>query len=167
MNFLTKLTHENQESENYSLNPDIKNILLKVKELKPRVVVFLGSDKSAKTMAAHLLGRNLGKEAFRIDLSSVISKYIGETEKNLDKVFDMAEKTDAVLFFDEADALFGKRSEVKDSHDRYANTDVTYLLKKIENYKGLIILSFNESNDKNEKFIKRFSSIINFPPAKV
>jgi len=167
MNFLTKLTHKNQESKNYSLNPDIKNILLKVTELKPRVVVFLGSDKADKTMAAHLIGMNSGKEAFRIDLSSVISKYIGETEKNLDKVFDVAEKTEAILFFDEADALFGKRSEVKDSHDRYANTEVTYLLKKIENYKGLIILSFNESNDKNDKFIRRFSSIINFPPKKV
>jgi len=165
MNFLTKLTHENQESKNYSLNPDIKNLLLKIKELKPHVVVFIGFDKSAKTMAAQLFGTNSGKE-FRIDLSSVISKYIGETEKNLDKVFDAAKETDAILFFDEADALFGKRSEVKDSHDRYANIEVNYLLKKIENYKGLIILSFNESNDKNDKFIKRFSSVITFPPTK-
>ena len=166
MNFLTRLTHNDQKSENFALNPEIKSKLLKVAALKPRVVVFSGSDISGKTMAAELLGMNQNMEVYRIDLSAVVSKYIGETEKNLDKVFKAAEASDAILFFDEADALFGKRSEVRYAHDRYANSEISCLLQIIENYKKLIIFSFNESNDKNEKFIRRFNSTINFPPAK-
>ena len=163
MNFLTKLTRNNSESKNDSLNSEIRSNLLKIAEQKPRVVVFSGSDKPGKKLAVQLLAMNPDKEVYRIDLSSVVSKYIGETEKNLDKVFNAVEHTDAILFFDEADALFGKRTDVKDSHDRYANIKVIYLLQKIENYKELIILSFKEHNDKNDKFISRFNSIINFP----
>src|SRR5204863_9938553 len=96
-----------------------------------------------KTMAAEVLARELKLDLFRIDLSQVINKYIGETEKNLRRVFDAAEGGGAILLFDEADALFGKRSEVKDSHDRYANIEVSYLLQRMEQYRGLAILTTN------------------------
>src|SRR5690606_23785917 len=105
--------------------------------------LFWGDSGTGKTMAAEVLANALDLTLYRIDLSAVVSKYIGETEKNLRKVFDEAEEQGAILLFDEADALFGKRSEVKDSHDRYANIEVSYLLQRMETYRGLAILTTN------------------------
>jgi len=102
--------------------------------------LFAGPSGTGKTLAAEVLANELELDLFRIDLSAVVSKYIGETEKNLRRVFDAAEEGGAILFFDEADALFGKRSEVKDSHDRYANVEISYLLQRMEAYRGLAIL---------------------------
>ena len=105
--------------------------------------LFAGASGTGKTMAAEVLARELGLDLYRIDLRRVVSKYIGETEKNLRRLFDAAEASGAILLFDEADALFGKRSEVKDSHDRYANIEVSYLLQRMEAYRGLAILTTN------------------------
>ena len=114
-------------------------------------------------MAAEVLGNELKLDVYRIDLSSVISKYIGETEKNLRRIFDAAENSGAILLFDEADALFGKRSEVKDSHDRYANMEVSYLLQRIESYQGLAILTTNLKNSLDQAFLRRIRFIVQFP----
>jgi SpoVK/Ycf46/Vps4 family AAA+-type ATPase len=114
-------------------------------------------------MAAEVLGKTLNLDVYRIDLSSIISKYIGETEKNLRRVFDAAEGGGAILLFDEADALFGKRSEVKDSHDRYANIEVGYLLQRMEAYRGLAILTTNLKNSIDQAFVRRIRFIVQFP----
>ena len=114
-------------------------------------------------MTASLLGQVTGKEVYRINLAAVVSKYIGETEKNLEKVFDLAEDKDWILFFDEADALFGKRTGIKDSHDRYANQEVSYLLQRIEEYRGLVVLSTNQKINIDDAFARRFQSVIRFP----
>ena len=100
---------------------------------------------------------------FRIDLSRVVSKYIGETEKNLARLFDRAEHKNWILFFDEADALFGKRTEIRDAHDKYANQEVAYLLQRIENYAGLVILASNQRGNLDEAFLRRFQAVIHFP----
>jgi len=110
-----------------------------------------------------VLANTLRLDLYRIDLSSVISKYIGETEKNLRRVFDAAEDGGAILFFDEADALFGKRSEVKDSHDRYANIEINYLLQRLETYPGLAILATNMKDALDSAFVRRLRFIIQFP----
>jgi hypothetical protein len=125
--------------------------------------LFVGESGTGKTMAAEVLANELNLHLYRIDLSGVVSKYIGETEKNLRRVFDAAEDGGAILFFDEADALFGKRSEVKDSHDRYANIEVNYLLQRMESYGGLAILATNKKNALDEAFTRRLRFIINFP----
>src|SRR5213076_526635 len=104
-------------------------------------VLFTGKNRMSALVAARTLARDLGKDLYRVDLSGVVSKYIGETEKNLRLVFDAAKKGGAVLFFDEADALFGKRTNVKDSHNRYANIEIDYLLERIEDYAGLAVLA--------------------------
>ncbi|UUZ53277.1 ATP-binding protein [Massilia sp. H-1] len=114
-------------------------------------------------MAAEVIARELGLLIFRIDLSAVVSKYIGETEKNLRKLFDAAEDGGAILFFDEADALFGKRSEVRDSHDRYANIEVNYLLQRIESFRGLAILASNMKSSLDSAFLRRLRFVVNFP----
>ena len=114
-------------------------------------------------MAAEVLAGELRLDLYRIDLSSVVSKYIGETEKNLRRVFDAAEEGGAILLFDEADALFGKRSEVKDSHDRYANIEVSYLLQRMEAYRGLAILTTNLKNALDPAFLRRLRFIVPFP----
>src|SRR5262249_19248799 len=106
-------------------------------------VLFAGESGTGKTMSAQVLAADLGLELFRIDLATVVSKYIGETEKNLDRIFAAAEGSNAIVFFDEADALFGKRSEVSDSHDRYANIEVAYLLQKMESHPGAVVLATN------------------------
>jgi hypothetical protein len=126
-------------------------------------VLFAGDSGTGKTMAAEALARELGLLLYRIDLSGVVSKYIGETEKNLRKLFDAAENGGAILFFDEADALFGKRSEVKDSHDRYANIEINYLLQRIESYRGLAILTTNMKSSLDPAFVRRLRFIVNFP----
>jgi MoxR-like ATPase len=125
--------------------------------------LFAGNSGTGKTMAAEVLARELSLDLYRIDLSSVVSKYIGETEKNLRRVFDAAEEGGAILLFDEADALFGKRSEVKDSHDRYANIEVSYLLQRMEAYRGLAILTTNLKNALDPAFLRRLRFIVQFP----
>jgi len=124
--------------------------------------LFAGESGTGKTMAAEVLARELGLLLYRIDLSAVVSKYIGETEKNLRKLFDAAEDGGAILFFDEADALFGRRSEVKDSHDRYANIEVNYLLQRMESFRGLAILATNMKGALDAAFVRRLRFIINF-----
>ena len=125
--------------------------------------LFYGPSGSGKTLTASLLGQVTGRDVYRINLASVVSKYIGETEKNLEKVFNMAEDKDWILFFDEADSLFGKRTGIKDSHDRYANQEVSYLLQRIEEYGGLVVLSTNQKINIDDAFARRFQSVIRFP----
>jgi SpoVK/Ycf46/Vps4 family AAA+-type ATPase len=125
--------------------------------------LFSGPPGTGKTLAASIVSRELGRELFKIDLSQVVSKYIGETEKNLDRIFGAAEDSSAVLFFDEADALFGKRSEVRDSHDRYANVEVSYLLQKMEEHEGVAILATNLRQHLDDAFARRLSSVVEFP----
>jgi hypothetical protein len=125
--------------------------------------LFAGLSGTGKTMAAEVVANELRLDLYRIDLSAVVSKYIGETEKNLRRVFDAAEQSGAVLLFDEADALFGKRSEVKDSHDRYANIEVSYLLQRMEAYRGLAVLTTNLKNALDTAFLRRIRFIVQFP----
>ncbi|MGH9848972.1 MAG: ATP-binding protein [Blastocatellia bacterium] len=125
--------------------------------------LFAGESGTGKTMAAEVIANALRLNLYRIDLSAVVSKYIGETEKNLRRLFDAAEDGGAILFFDEADALFGKRSEVKDSHDRYANIEINYLLQRMEAYRGLAILATNMKSALDTAFTRRLRFIVNFP----
>ena len=125
--------------------------------------LFYGPPGTGKTMTACLLGRSTGREVYKVDLSLVVSKYIGETEKNLSRVFDQAQHQGWILFFDEADALFGKRSETKDAHDRYANQEVSYLLQRIETFDGIAILASNQKDNIDSAFARRFESIVYFP----
>jgi hypothetical protein len=126
-------------------------------------VLFVGESGTGKTLAAEVLASELRLDLYRIDLSAVVSKYIGETEKNLRRLFDAAEDGGAILFFDEADALFGKRGEVKDSHDRYANIEVNYLLQRIEAYQGLAVLATNMKAALDPAFLRRLRSVVRFP----
>jgi hypothetical protein len=125
--------------------------------------LFAGESGTGKTMAAEVIANALRLNLYRIDLSAVVSKYIGETEKNLRRLFDAAEDGGAILFFDEADALFGKRSEVRDSHDRYANIEINYLLQRMEAYRGLAILATNMKSALDTAFTRRLRFIVNFP----
>jgi len=127
------------------------------------VALFAGPSGTGKTMAAEVLAHRLELDIYRIDLAGVISKFIGETEKNLKRVFDAAEQSGAILFFDEADALFGKRSEVRDSHDRYANIEINYLLQRMEDYRGLAILATNRKALLDQAFLRRLRFLIDFP----
>ena len=126
-------------------------------------VLLSGPSGTGKTMAAEVIAHDLNLDLYRIDLSSVVSKYIGETEKNLRRVFDEAETSGAVLFFDEADALFGKRSEVRDSHDRHANIEVSYLLQRMEAYSGLAILATNLKGNLDNAFLRRLRFVVEIP----
>ncbi len=126
-------------------------------------VLFAGPSGTGKTMAAEILAGELGLDLYRIDLATVVSKYIGETEKNLDRIFREAEHSNAILFFDEADAIFGKRSEVRDSHDRYANIEVSYLLQKMEAYDGIAILATNLRKNLDQAFLRRMHFTVEFP----
>ncbi len=133
------------------------------KKLKPGYrALFHGPPGTGKTLTASLLGKYTGKDVYKIDLSMIVSKFIGETEKNLANLFAKAEKTENILFFDEADALFGKRTNVRDAHDKYANQEVSYLLQRIENYKGLVILASNFKSNIDDAFVRRFQSIVHF-----
>ena len=125
--------------------------------------LFAGASGTGKTMAAGVIARELELDLYKIDLAGIISKYIGETEKNLDRIFRAAKCSNAILFFDEADALFGKRSEVRDAHDRYANIEVAYLLQKIEDYEGVVILASNLSKNIDEAFSRRMHYVVEFP----
>ncbi len=125
--------------------------------------LFSGPSGTGKTMAAEIVANELGLDLYKIDLSCVVSKWIGETEKNLERIFSAAENTNAILFFDEADALFGKRSEVRDSHDRYANLEISYLLQKMEEYEGVSLLATNMRAHLDEAFLRRLAFIVHFP----
>ncbi len=134
------------------------------RKIKPGYrVLFYGPSGTGKTLTAGLIGKEFNKEVYRIDLSQVVSKYIGETEKNLETVFKRAESKDWVLFFDEADALFGKRTNVQSSHDKYANQEISYLLQRVEDYPGLMILASNFRHNLDDAFVRRFHAVIHFP----
>jgi ATPase family associated with various cellular activities (AAA) len=125
--------------------------------------LFFGPPGTGKTLTATVIGKTTGRDVYRVDLSMVISKFIGETEKNLAGLFDRAEHKDWILFFDEADALFGKRTQVRDAHDRYANQEVSFLLQRIETFHGLVILASNLANHVDEAFARRFEQLVHFP----
>ncbi|MFN8345211.1 MAG: ATP-binding protein [Spirosomataceae bacterium] len=157
--------HQIRDLENWMRWNDT---LLQEWEMKKQVKqgyrsLFYGPPGTGKTLTATLLGKYTDKEVYRVDLSQTVSKYIGETEKNLSKLFDKAENKNWILFFDEADALFGKRTEVRDAHDKYANQEVAYLLQRIEAYNGLVILASNQRTNIDEAFTRRFQSVIHFP----
>ncbi len=134
------------------------------RKIKPGYrVLFYGPSGTGKTLTASLLGNEFKRPVYRIDLSQVVSKYIGETEKNLENIFARASKKNWILFFDEADALFGKRTSVSSAHDKYANQEVSYLLQRIEEHEGLLILASNYKNNIDDAFLRRFHSIIHFP----
>ena len=134
------------------------------KRLKPGYrALFYGPPGTGKTLTATLLGKYTKREVFKIDLSMVVSKYIGETEKNLSSLFDKARNKDWILFFDEADSIFGKRTNVRDAHDKYANQEVSYLLQRIESYSGLTILASNLKNNIDDAFTRRFQNFVHFP----
>jgi len=132
------------------------------------VALFAGPNAANKAMAAEALAQQMKRGLYRINLSEVVSKYIGETEKNLQRVFDAAEASNAILLFDEADALFGKRSEVKDSHDRYANIEINFLLQQLGAFHGVAVIATNNAKDIDLKLRKRIGYVIQFPhpPAK-
>ncbi len=148
------IEHESLIQETWGMN----------KLIKPGFrTLFYGPPGTGKTLTASLLGKALSMEIYKIDLAMIVSKYIGETEKNLSKVFDLAEQSNWILFFDEADALFGKRTLTQSSNDRYANQEVSYLLQRIEDFPGLIILASNFKGNLDEAFIRRFQSMVHFP----
>ncbi|MCY4365527.1 MAG: ATP-binding protein [Chloroflexi bacterium] len=126
-------------------------------------LLFVGSSGTGKTMAAELIACSLDLDLHRIDLSNIVSKYVGETEKNLEAIFRRAQEANRILLFDEADALFGKRAEIRDSHDRYANLEVSYLLQKMEEYQGIAILNTNLRNNLDDAFLRRLHFVVEFP----
>ncbi|GEM_PF-1497206 len=156
-NQLKKVISEAKETKSVVKDEDI-NL-----NKKGITVLFAGPSGTGKTMAANLIANQLKEDLFRVDLSSLVNKYIGETEKNLNRIFTIAEKSKVILFFDEADALFGKRSKVKDSHDRFSNSDVSFLLKRIESFKGLVILAANNKENMEEINVRSFKYVIQFP----
>jgi SpoVK/Ycf46/Vps4 family AAA+-type ATPase len=131
-------------------------------QAKGSKVLFHGASGTGKTLAAAVIARELERPVYRVDLSMIESKYVGETEKNLESLFAEAENKNWVLFFDEADALFGKRTEVKDAHDRYANMDTAYLLQKIEDHNGLVILATNKKQNIDPAFLRRIRYKVDF-----
>jgi hypothetical protein len=142
---------------------NLKNEFQFGRKIKPGFkVLFTGPPGTGKTLTASLLGKHCQLDVYRVDLSMVVSKYIGETEKNLSRVFDMAENKNWILFFDEADALFGKRSNTTDSHDRYANQEVSFLLQRMEDFDGLVILCSNFKKNIDEAFFRRFQLVLDF-----
>jgi SpoVK/Ycf46/Vps4 family AAA+-type ATPase len=142
---------------------DTWGVGIKLASSRGVTVLFAGPPGTGKTMAAEIIAGELGLDLYRIDLSTVVSKYIGETEKNIERIFQEAEQSNAILFFDEADALFGKRSEVRDSHDRYANIEISYLLQRMEAYDGVTILATNLRGNLDEAFTRRLQFAVNFP----
>jgi AAA+ superfamily predicted ATPase len=157
--------HEIHEIEHWiTHNETLLNEWGMKKRIKPGYrALFHGPPGTGKTLTATLLGKHTGKDVFRIDLSRTVSKYIGETEKNLSRLFDKAEHKEWILLFDEADALFGKRTDIRDAHDKYANQEVSYLLQRIESYAGLVILASNQRSHIDDAFVRRFQTMIHFP----
>jgi AAA+ superfamily predicted ATPase len=153
-----------EEIKDYILHgKNLKNDFQFGKKIKPGFkVLFTGPPGTGKTLTASLLGKYCEMDVYRVDLSMVVSKYIGETEKNLSRVFDLAENKSWILFFDEADALFGKRSNTSDSHDRYANQEVSFLLQRMEDFDGLVILCSNFKKNIDEAFFRRFQLVLDF-----
>jgi SpoVK/Ycf46/Vps4 family AAA+-type ATPase len=141
----------------------MNEMLRKLVEARRGVALFHGPAGTGKTLAALAIARELGTNLVRIDLASVVSKYIGETEKHIDAVFHEAAQSGAIVLFDEADALFGKRSEVKDSNDRYANIEVSYLLQRIEAFNGIVILTSNARQNIDAAFLRRLRYVVEFP----
>ena len=137
--------------------------ICKLRRRKNARLLLTGKNRTGVLVAAQILARDLGKDLYRIDLRTVVSKYIGETEKNLGRIFDTAKEPGAILFFDEADALFGKRTDVHDSHDRYANIEVNYLLERMEAYSGVSILTTIRRSDIDEAFLRRLHFVITIP----
>ncbi len=127
------------------------------------VALFAGPSGTGKTLAAEAIANDLGTMLLKVDLAATVSKYIGETEKNLNKLFDEAEKSSVVLLFDEADALFGKRTGVKDAHDRYANVESNSLLQRLEKYQGVVILATNRKRNIDQSFARRLDVVVEFP----
>lgn len=158
------ILHGLEEIKDYILQgKKLKNDFQFGRKIKPGFkVLFTGPPGTGKTLTASLLGKYCQMDVYRIDLSMVVSKYIGETEKNLSRVFDMAENKNWILFFDEADALFGKRSNTSDSHDRYANQEVSFLLQRMEDFDGLVILCSNFKRNIDEAFFRRFQLLLDF-----
>ena len=146
-----------------------KEISTRVRESRGQygetLTLFTGLDRSGQSSAAEGIAVDLHRDLYRVDLSKVIGKYIGETEKNLDRLFDAAESAGAILFFDEADDLFGKRSEVKDAHDRYANIEISYFLQRLESFNGAAILATNKKENLDPAFLRRLRFVVHFPPA--
>lgn len=180
MSFPAKLIHTDLNWEDLVINEELKEQINELKSWlkyndqlvaewgmgdrlrKGYRTLLYGPSGTGKTFTAGLLGKEVGKDVYRIDLSMVVSKYIGETEKNLELLFARAEDKGWILFFDEADALFGKRTNVRDAHDKYANQEVSYLLQRIEDYNGMVILATNMKNNIDDAFIRRFNSILKF-----
>jgi SpoVK/Ycf46/Vps4 family AAA+-type ATPase len=156
-----------QEVKNYIKNKGVVyhdwGFEIKLSLGKGLNIMFSGASGTGKTMAAEVIASELGLDLYKIDLSMVVSKYIGETEKNLNRIFKEAEQSNAILFFDEADALFGKRSEVRDSHDRYANIEISYLLQKMEENEGIVIMATNLSQNIDDAFMRRMHFNVEFP----
>jgi SpoVK/Ycf46/Vps4 family AAA+-type ATPase len=149
-----RLSRSSRHPENFPPDPEA--------DTRGTTALFIGATGTGKAVAAQLLAKSLGSDLLRIDLAAVNSTYVGETEKNMDRVFTDAEATHAVLLFDEADALLGKRSEVKDAHDRYANLDVSYLLQRIEAHNGLVILTTNRRQSIDPAFMRRLRYVVDF-----
>ncbi|MGZ5286781.1 MAG: ATP-binding protein [Flavisolibacter sp.] len=159
-----EVMHQVKELEQWLLHSDVlmKEWGMRSRFKKGYRVLFHGPPGTGKTLTANLLGNYTNRDVYKIDLSMVVSKYIGETEKNLENLFARAESKNWILFFDEADALFGKRTGVRDAHDKYANQEVSYLLQRMEDFDGLIILASNMKNNIDDAFIRRFNAIIRF-----
>lgn len=130
------------------------------------IVLFAGDSRTVKTSAAEVIAGALKRDLYRVDMNQIVSKYIGETEKNLDRLFEAGGSVGAILFFDGAETLFGKRGQVKDSHDRYANLEISYLLQRLESFNGLVILATNNKEDTPEKFRRRIRFVMDFPSPK-
>lgn len=160
--------HTQQQIEHISTWLEHHHTIIQDKNLRRKIkpgyrVLLYGPPGTGKTLTAALLGKQFKKEVYRVDLSQIVSKFIGETEKNLENVFRRAESRNWILFFDEADALFGKRTNVQSSHDKYANQEVSYLLQRVEDYSGLLLLASNFKNNLDEAFIRRFHEVVHFP----
>ncbi|MFL9837336.1 ATP-binding protein [Flavobacterium sp. ST-75] len=180
VNFPAKEVHTEMEWEDLVVNENIDSQINQIKlwlkhhdtllhewGMKKHILpgyraLLYGPSGTGKTLTATLLGKEFKREVYRVDLSQVVSKYIGETEQNLEKIFTQAENKDWILLFDEADALFGKRTSTKSSNDRYANQEVSYLLQRVESFSGLVILTSNFKNNIDDAFLRRFNSIIRF-----
>jgi hypothetical protein len=158
---LHELAFEAEVRGNLMEDPELQRLFPQGKAL---IALFTGPPGTGKTMSAQVLAQQLGVDLFRVDLSALVSKYVGETSKNIEKVLASAERLDALLFFDEADALFGKRTEIKDAHDRYANTDTNYLLQAIESWPGFAILASNRRGNLDAAFVRRLRHVIEFTP---